>query len=304
VKLVEGLDLRVVAARTPGFVGADLANVVNEAALLAVRKNKQEVELLDFDEAIDRVIAGLQKKTRLINAKEKKIVSHHEMGHALVTHFTHGSDPVHKVSVIPRGFGALGYTMALPKEDRYLMTREELLARIDILLGGRVAEEIVFNEVSTGAQDDLQKATDIAKRMVMEYGMSESCGPRTFSAERSSFINSPSGPMSFQKEFSEATAEKLDEEVNKILFQAHERVRNLIRQKKDLLVHVSAILTEKEVVEGKELVEMIQAFENPDVAKVAETTGFHQDAPSSDKAETQGASVAVPVQTKEQELPH
>lgn len=296
VKLVEGLDLHVVAARTPGFVGADLANVVNEAALLAVRKNKQEVEITDFDEAIDRVIAGLQKKTRLINAKEKKIVSHHEMGHALVTYFTDGSDPVHKVSVIPRGFGALGYTMALPKEDRYLMTREELIARIDILLGGRVAEEVVFNEVSTGAQDDLQKATDIAKRMVMEYGMSEACGPRTFSAERSSFIQSASGPMSFQKEFSEATAEKIDGEVNKILADAHARVRKLIQSKKDLLVHISAILTEKEVIEGKELADLIQAFEHPEVAKAAENTGFHSD---EGKVETKRVETNPP-----SELPH
>lgn len=300
VKLVEGLNLHVVAARTPGFVGADLANVVNEAALLAVRKNKQEVEISDFDEAIDRVIAGLQKKTRLINAKEKKIVSHHEMGHALVTYFTQGSDPVHKVSVIPRGFGALGYTMALPKEDRYLMTRLELLARIDILLGGRVAEEIVFNEVSTGAQDDLQKATDIAKRMVMEYGMSENCGPRTFSNERASFIQSAAGPMGFQKEFSEATAEKIDQEVNKILLDAHVRVRKLIAQKKDLLIHVSAILTEKEVVEGKELAEMIQAFENPEVAKVAEQVAFHQDA--SQKTEMgANSSQALPEEQRNEE---
>jgi cell division protease FtsH len=157
------------------------------------------------------------------------------------------------------------------------MTREELLARIDILLGGRVAEEVVFNEVSTGAQDDLQKATDIAKRMVMEYGMSESCGPRTFSNERASFIQSAAGPMGFQKEFSEATAEKIDQEVNKILLDAYVRVQKLITQKKDLLIHVSAILTEKEVVEGKDLTEMIKAFENPEVVKVAEQTRFHQE---------------------------
>jgi cell division protease FtsH len=304
VKLVQGLDLHVVAARTPGFVGADLANVVNEAALLAVRKNKQEVEISDFDEAIDRVIAGLQKKTRLINTKEKKIVSHHEMGHALVTYFTHGSDPVHKVSVIPRGFGALGYTMALPKEDRYLMTREELIARIDILLGGRVAEEVVFNEVSTGAQDDLQKATDIAKRMVMEYGMSEACGPRTFSAERSSFIQSAAGPMSFQKEFSEATAEKIDSEVNKILADAHGRVRKLIQSKKELLIHVSAILTEKEVIEGKELTDLIVAFENPEAAKAAENTGFHSDETVEIKGTTQADGAELKVEAKATDKPN
>ncbi|MGE3758732.1 MAG: ATP-dependent metallopeptidase FtsH/Yme1/Tma family protein, partial [Pseudobdellovibrionaceae bacterium] len=275
VKLGPNVDLKVVAGRTPGFVGADLANVVNEAALLAVRKGKSLVELSDFDEAIDRVIAGLQKKTRLINQKEKGIVAHHETGHALVAHFTEGADPVHKVSVIPRGFGALGFTMALPKEDRYLMTRDELIARIDILLGGRVAEEIVYNEVSTGAQDDLQKATDIAKRMVMEYGMSGQ-GQRTFSPERSSFIQSPGGPMSYQKEYSESTAEKIDAEIKQILDDSYQRVKKLVASKKGLLLHVAKVLSEKEVVEGKELQEMIQAYEllesSPNNAKTDKAT--------------------------------
>jgi cell division protease FtsH len=263
VKMAPSVDLNVVAARTPGFVGSDLANTVNEAALLAVRKGKTLVDLSDFDEAIDRVLAGLQKKTRLINTKEKRIVAHHETGHALVTHFTEGADPVHKVSVIPRGFGALGYTMALPKEDRYLMTKGELVARIDILLGGRVAEEIIFDEISTGAQDDLQKATDIAKRMIMEFGMSTECGQRTYSAERSSFIQSPSGPLSFQKEYSEATAEKIDIEIEHILQGSFTRVRKLLRSKKALMEYIASILSEKEVLEGKDLQEMIHQFESP-----------------------------------------
>ena len=261
VKVGEALDLRVVAARTPGFVGADLANVVNEAALLAVRKGKTQVDMVDFDDAIDRVIAGLQKKTRLINVKEKLIVAHHEMGHALTTFYTPGTDPVHKISVIPRGFGALGFTMNLPKEDRYLMTQPELLGRIDILYGGRVAEQIVFNEISTGASDDLQKATDIAKRMVMEYGMSDACGPRTFSAERASFINAGAGPMGFQKEYSDATAEQIDAEVQKILDASYQRVRNLLIAKKDMLKRFAAVLSEKEVVEGKDLERMIEEYE-------------------------------------------
>ncbi len=269
VKISASLDLKKVAARTPGFVGADLANVVNEAALLAVRKGKEEVGMLDFDEAIDRVIAGLQKKTRLINVKEKRIVAHHEMGHALVTYYTEGADPVHKISVIPRGFGALGYTMALPKEDRYLMTQPELLARIDILFGGRVAEQVVFGEVSTGAQDDLQKATDIAKRMVMEYGMSEVCGARTFSNERSSFIQAPSGPIA-GREFSDSTAETIDQEVKKILDLSYERVRKLIHSKKDMLVRFASVLTEKEVLEGKDLEDMIREYENPQVVQAVE----------------------------------
>lgn len=260
VKLAPSLDLHVVAKRTPGFVGADLANVVNEAALLAVRKNKQVVDQADFEDAIDRVVAGLQKKTRLINQKEKKIVARHEMGHALVTHFTPDTDPVHKISVIPRGFGALGFTMSLPQEDRYLMTKGELLSRIDVLLGGRVAEEVCFNEISTGAQDDLQKATDIAKRMVMEYGMSGDFAQRTFSPERSSFIQSPIGPMS-PKEYSEASAEKIDIEIKNILDAAYGRVKALITSKKALLEHIAIILTEKETIEGKEMAEIIAAFE-------------------------------------------
>lgn len=271
VKTVPDLDLKVVAARTPGFVGADLANVVNEAALLAVRKSKALVELSDFDDAIDRVIAGLQKKTRLISASEKKIVSAHETGHALVTYFTPGTDPVHKVSVIPRGFGALGFTMALPKEDRYLMTKSELLGRIDILLGGRAAEEVVFQQVSTGAQDDLQKATDIAKRMIMEYGMSPEVGQRTFSPERSLFIQSPSGPMNYSKEYSEAIAEKIDVQIQEILDAAYARVKKIVENKKALLLHIARELQEKETLEGKQLEDMILAFEGRTAPASAES---------------------------------
>ncbi len=263
VKLAPNVDLKVVAARTPGFVGADLANVVNEAALLAVRKGKEAVELVDFDDAVDRVIAGLQKKTRLINEKEKKIVCNHEAGHAVVTYYTPLTDPVHKISIVPRGFGALGYTLNLPKEDRYLMTKSELLARIDVLFGGRVAEEIVFNEISTGAQDDLHKATDIAKRMVMDFGMSEECGKRTFSQERSTFIQGPSGaPFSFQKEFSDRTAERIDVEIKKILDESYERVKKLILSKKELLLCIASVLSEKEVLESNEFEEIIKNFEN------------------------------------------
>ena len=261
VKIGPLTNLKVVAARTPGFAGADLANVVNEAALLAVRKGQSQVETSDFDEAIDRVIAGLQKKTRLINQKEKLIVAHHETGHAVVTHYTPGADPVHKVSVIPRGFGALGYTMALPKEDRYLMTQQELVARIDILFGGRVAEDVMFGEVSTGAQDDLQKATDIAKRMIMEYGMGEVFGLRTFSAERSNFLQTPGGPVSFNKEYSESSAEKIDQEIQRILNESYARVKRLIESKKGLVGYIAKILSDKEVIEGKDMEDIIQQYE-------------------------------------------
>ncbi len=260
VKMSTELDLKVVAARTPGFVGADLANVVNEAALLAVRKGKEIVEMVDFDDAIDRVIAGLQKKTRLINKVEKEIVSHHETGHAVVTYFTAGTDPVHKISVIPRGFGALGYTMNLPKEDRYLMTRSELLGRIDVLYGGRVTEEVMFNEISTGAQDDIQKATDIAKRMVMEFGMSEVCGPRAFTAERASFLQS--GSVATSNDYSEATSEAIDSEIKRILEESYRRVRAIVESKKGLIRHIAAFLNEKEVIEGKEFVNLIEQYEH------------------------------------------
>jgi cell division protease FtsH len=259
VRTSASVDLKVVAQRTPGFVGADLANVVNEAALLAVRKGKEVVDLSDFDEAIDRVIAGLQKKTKLINPKEKRIVAHHEIGHALVTYFTPGTDPVHKVSIIPRGFGALGFTMALPKEDRHVMTQQELLARIDVLYGGRVAEEVVFNEISTGASDDLQKATDLARRMVTEFGMSELGGYRNYASERHSFL----GPQAtFQaREYSEAVAEKLDRAISDILDQSLQRVRRLLKEKEGLLRYLAGVLSEREVLEAKEFEQLVQDFE-------------------------------------------
>jgi cell division protease FtsH len=165
VVLDSEVDLRKIAGRTPGFVGADLANIINEAALLAARNNKEMVEMADFDEAIDRVVAGLQKKNRVINPQEKEIVAFHESGHAIVAESVEHADPVHKISIIPRGISALGYTQQQPTEDRYLMTRSELLDRLAVLLGGRVAEELVFEEISTGAQNDLQRATDIARSM-------------------------------------------------------------------------------------------------------------------------------------------
>jgi len=168
VKLGPDVDLRQVAGRTPGFVGADLANIINEAALLAARNDKEAVEPVDFDEAIDRVVAGLQKKNRVMNAQEKEIVAVHESGHAIVAESVQHADPVHKISIIPRGIAALGYTQQQPTEDRYLLTRSELKDRLAVLLGGRVAEELVFNEISTGAQNDLQRASDIARAMVTE----------------------------------------------------------------------------------------------------------------------------------------
>jgi len=250
------VDLNKIAARTPGFVGADLANIVNEATLLAARKNKAAVEPEDFEEAIDRVVAGLEKKSRLINPKEKRIVAYHEGGHALVTHFMTHTDKVHRISIIPRGIAALGYTLQLPTEDRYLMSRSELVERLAILLGGRSAEEIVFGEISTGAQNDLQKATEIAKSMVKEYGMSEALGPITYEKERRPlFLETGFAPAS--KDYSEETAEAIDREIKRLIDEAHERALLLLKEHRDKLDRLAAALLEKEVLEGDEVKQLL-----------------------------------------------
>ena len=253
VKLAPDVDLRVIAQRTPGFVGADLANVVNEAALLAARKGKSSVEMADFEEAIDRQVAGLRKR-RVMNEREKSRVAYHEAGHALVAALTPGADPVHKISMVQRGIAALGYTQQLPTEDRYLMTRPELEARLDVLLGGRVAESIVFGDISTGAHNDLTRATDIARSMVKEYGMSERLGPVAFDKPRRSFLGTE---MDGRGEYSEATAQTIDAEVRRILDASQTRVRALLEAHRDVLERVARRLLEQEVVEGAELLAML-----------------------------------------------
>lgn len=252
VKLAPDVDLTKIAARTPGMVGADLANIVNEAALLAARKNKQAVEMEDFEDAIDRVMAGLEKRNRVMNPKEKEIVAYHETGHALVAESLPHVDRVHRVSIIPRGIGALGYTLQLPTEDRYLMTKTELEERLAVLLGGRVAEELVFQEASTGAQNDLFRATDIARSMVREYGMSAKLGPLTFERERRPlFLETMLPPAT--KDYSEATAQEIDAEVAALIHQAYNRARAILQEKRPLLDQVAKMLLEKEVLEGDEL---------------------------------------------------
>jgi cell division protease FtsH len=254
VKLAPGLDLSLVAARTPGFVGADLANVVNEAALRAARQGKDAVEMTDFDEAIDRVVAGLERKSRVINPREKEIVAYHEAGHALVAESRPHADRVAKVSIIPRGVAALGYTQQRPTEDRYLVTRLELLDRLDVLLGGRVAEELTFGDVSTGAQDDLQRATDIARHMITRYGMSETLGMATFEPPRPLFLAVPTtGP----KEYSERTAEAIDTEIQTLLEAAHGRVRTTLTAKRATLEALAKRLIEIEIVDRAELAKLI-----------------------------------------------
>ncbi|MCB2147298.1 MAG: ATP-dependent zinc metalloprotease FtsH [Deltaproteobacteria bacterium] len=255
VLLAPDVDLREIAGRTPGFVGADLANIINEAALLAARKDKETVAAVDFDEAIDRVVGGLQKKGRMMNPLEKEIVAFHESGHAIVAESVEHADPVHKISVIPRGTAALGYTQQQPTEDRYLMTRSELLDRLAVLLGGRVAEELVFGEISTGAQNDLQRATDIARSMVTEYGMSDRLGLVTYQRARQSALL----PAVFApgKDYSEEKAGQIDEEVARFVEEAHQRVQQILSDHRTVLDELAALLSQKEMVTGSELRKMM-----------------------------------------------
>ncbi|MEO6214115.1 MAG: ATP-dependent zinc metalloprotease FtsH [Vicinamibacterales bacterium] len=255
VKIGEGVDLKIIAARTAGFAGADLANLVNEAALLAARKDKTAVEMKDFDDAIDRIVAGLEKK-RVMNDKERRIVAYHESGHAIVASILPGLDPVHKISIVARGFGALGYTMQLPLEDRYLLTRSDLLNQLSVLLGGRSAEEIAFGEITTGAQNDLMRATDIARAMVTEFGMSDELGAVNYTAhKRSPFLDTPFAPE--RGPYAEETALKIDNAVKGLLVEAHETARRVLREHRDVLDRVSERLLVKEVIEAAELKELL-----------------------------------------------
>jgi cell division protease FtsH len=256
IKLAPSVDLSQIAAKTPGFVGADLANIINEAALLAARRGKDAVETTDFDEAIERVIAGLQKKNRVMHPREKRTVAYHEAGHALVAELVPGTDPVNKISIIPRGVAALGYTQQLPTEDRYMMTRSELVARIYVLLGGRVAEEIIFGDISTGAQNDLQKATEIARSMVTQFGMSEKLGLVALEGPRTpTFLPVPTAG---EKEYSDDTARMIDEEIKKVLNDAHVKVREILGAHRQPLEELAKLLLEKEVVERPELLAILK----------------------------------------------
>jgi cell division protease FtsH len=259
VTLAPGLDLATIAARTTGFVGADLANLVNEAALRAARQDKDVIDMTDFDEAIDRIVAGLERKSRVISPREKEIVAYHEAGHALVAESRPHADRVAKVSVIPRGVAALGYTQQLPVEDRYLMTRAELRDQLDVLLGGRVAEELIFGDVSTGASDDLRRATDIARHMITQYGMSETLGLATFEEPRQSqFLAVPSRQP---KDYSERTAEAIDAEIQHLLNAAHERVCATLGAKRATLEALAKRLIQHEVVDRAALVQLIAETE-------------------------------------------
>lgn len=251
VKIADDVDVEKIAAMTPGMVGADLANLVNEAALLAVRRKKNAVSMAEFSEAVERIVAGLEKKNRLINKHEREIVAAHEIGHALVALSLPGTDPVQKISIIPRGIAALGYTMQVPTEDRFLMRKTELLNRIATLLGGRAAEELLFGDISTGAHNDLSRATDIARSMIKEYGMSKNMGQVYLAREkRNRFLDTGIEPSG---DYSEATAEMIDRELRDILAEQYEVALGILRDKKEALEKGAALLLEKETITGDEI---------------------------------------------------
>jgi cell division protease FtsH len=260
VKLGPDVDLKVVAARTAGFAGADLANLVNEATLLAARKDRAEVLMTDFEEAIDRLLAGLKRK-RVMSPHEREMVAYHEAGHAIVASVLPDVDPVHKISIVQRGYEALGHTLQLPAEERYLVTRRALLNQLAVLLGGRSAEEIIFEEISTGAQNDLQRATDLARSMVAEYGMSEALGPVAFKSRgRQRFLEVPGLEP---EPFAEDTARQIDAEIKQLLVEAHARASDILRERRGVLEVLAARLMEQEVVEGADVRALVQQKASP-----------------------------------------
>jgi cell division protease FtsH len=264
VKLADTVDLRLIATRTPGFAGADLANLVNEAALLAARRHSTVVEQEDFSEAIERVVAGLEKKSRVLNDKEKTIVAYHEVGHALVGTLMPGTDEVEKISIVPRGMAALGYTLQLPTEDRFLRDEAELKGQIATLLGGRSAEELIFGSITTGAANDLQRATDLAEQMVTTYGMSKVLGPLAYDrSQRNTFLDG--GMPNARRPISEETAKAIDDEVKSLVEAGHQRALDILQQNRDLLESLAQQLLEAEVIEGAPLRQQLKQVQAPQV---------------------------------------
>ena len=262
VKLAEGVDLDKIAAATSGFAGADLANLVNEAALLAARVNRTSVEQGDLNEAIERVVAGLEKKSRVLQDDEKRVVAYHEVGHAIVGHLMPGGSKVAKISIVPRGMSALGYTLQLPTEDRFINSREDLQGQIATLLGGRSAEEVVFGRITTGAANDLQRATDIAEQMVGTYGMSETLGPLAYDKQGGNrFLNQGNNP---RRVVSDSTAQAIDKEVRALVDQGHQNAVAILNNNRDLLEDIAQRILEKEVIEGDELKELLERSVSPE----------------------------------------
>ncbi|MCF8031839.1 MAG: ATP-dependent zinc metalloprotease FtsH [Desulfarculaceae bacterium] len=295
ISLGDDVDLKVLAQRTPGLSGADLENILNEGALLAARANRDEVTMADLEEAVDRIVGGLEKKNRVINSEEKKRVAYHETGHALVASFTPKADKVHKISIIPRGIAALGYTEQRPTEDRYLMAQSELQGKVDVMLGGRVAERIIFGEVSTGAANDLQRATDLVLAMLTQYGMGNTLGPVTYARRgQPVFIPQDSAFAPQPNEFSEATAAALDEELRRFMEDREQHVENLLSQHRDLLEKVAVKLLDVEVLDEPQFRELIGKVEGEEVEEqVARLDAEKPDRPGDDKS-TLGSHPAGP----------
>jgi cell division protease FtsH len=256
--LAKDADLNVIARRTSGFTGADLENVLNEAAILAARVDKKEVSMEELEEAVDRVLAGPEKKSRVISDREKMIVAHHEVGHAILSQVLPNADRVHKISILPRGM-ALGYTLQLPVEDRYLVTKEQALDQITVMMGGRVAEELIFGEMTSGAHNDLERATDLAKRMVTEFGMSR-LGPRTFGRkDRQIFLGRDIAEM---KDYSEQTADDIDHEIEKIINDCYARAKEVLTRNRVRLEEIAKILIEKESLENSDLEQAVKGLQS------------------------------------------
>ena len=270
IKLAQDVDLSIIAARTPGFAGADLANLVNEAALLAARNDNEYVTRADFDEALERVIAGLEKKSRVLQEEEKKTVAYHEVGHAMVGALMPSAGRVEKISIVPRGAGALGYTLQLPEEDRFLVAEDEIRGRIAILLAGRSAEEVVFGKISTGASDDIQKATDLAERCVTLYGMSKRLGPIAFEKPQQQYLPGLGSPR--RSVGAEVTA-AIDEEVKSIVEGAHQMAQNILRENYDLLQETAQNLLEEEVLDGENLSQKLSQVKAPHELEIWLKTG-------------------------------
>ncbi len=307
VKLDPDVDLAVIAARTPGFAGADLANIINESALLAARRDKSSVTMDELEEAIDRTIAGLEKKKHLMTEKEKEIVAYHESGHALVASLLPECDPVHRISIIPRGMGSLGHTLQLPTDERYLLTLEELKNRMAVLLGGRAAEMIIFGQVTTGAQNDLERCSKMARRMVTEFGMSERMGPVSYEQERRSYLGwDPNGG---KRDYSEETGREIDEEVKIFVTAAEDLALTTLKDNRDLLERIAIRLAEIELIDRDEFEEILgieKKASAPDA--VPETPAASEEVPGTPEEpdavpETLAAEVPPPEEAEEAEEP-
>jgi cell division protease FtsH len=304
LSLAPSAEAEPIAALTPGFTGADLANLVNEAAILATRDNATHVGMEDFNRAIERIVAGLEKKNRLLNPHERKVTAYHEMGHAMVARALPGSDPVHKVSIIPRGIGALGYTIQRPIEDRFLMSSGELRDKMTVLLGGRAAESIVFNEISTGASDDLAKATNIARGMVTRYGMDDGLGMVSLESERSPFLQVPGEYLATRRDFSEQTAREVDCAVRDLITQAFERAVAILEVHREAFTEGAERLLEWETLRGDELPTLIAEPAGPTPADVHATREVPRESNDArreaadrrdiERADDEGMTVALP----------